>query len=348
MDASTTRRRNTLNTISPRLYLLGAAALMTALSARGAFAQDVNVSGVVYSQYAYELNADSANQHYNAFDVKRAYLNFKASFDGGISTRITGDIHRTSDGSIDYRLKYAYFAWTPENSPLTFKFGQTQTPWLDWEEGLWGYRMQGTMPLERAGYQTSSDLGVGVDGAWADQKFNMQLSLMNGEGYHAPETDQHKDVGLRASVRLLPSDDGGSRGGLRLTALAEKGTRAGGGDRDRYLGMISWKSKMLTLAGEAGRTSDGLPAVKGRVVAFYGTLSPENSKLGLIGRVDLLDPNTDAANDQTTRIIAGVSYKLSPNVLLLANLDHVSYQGTPSPAQDARSSTLLFQTQFTF
>lgn len=337
-----------MNKISRRLCLLGAATLVTAFSARGASAQDVNVSGVVYSQYSYELNADSMNQHYNAFDVKRAYLNFKANFQGGVSTRITGDIHRAADGSINYRLKYAYFAWTPENSPLTFKFGQTQTPWLDWEEGLWGYRMQGTMPLERAGYQTSSDLGVGVDGAWADQKFNMQATFMNGEGYHAAEGDQHKDVGLRASLRLLPSDDGGSRGGLRVTALAETGTRAGGGDRDRYVGMLSYKSKLFMLAGEAGSTSDGVQSVKGRVVAFYGTLSPKNSKVGLVGRVDLLDPNTDAPDNQTTRIIAGVSYALSPNVLLLADIDHVSYQGTPTPTQDARSSTLLFQTQFTF
>ncbi len=337
-----------MNTISRRLYLLGAAVLMAALSARGALAQDVKVSGVVYSQYSYELNADSVSQHYNAFSVERAYLNFTAKFNGGVGTRVTGDIHRAADGSINYRLKYAYFAWTPENSPLTFKFGQTQTPWLDWEEGLWGYRMQGTMPLERAGYQTSSDLGVGVDGAWADQKFNMQLSLMNGEGYHAAEGDQHKDVGLRASLRLLESDDGGSRGGLRVTALAEKGTRTGGGNRDRYVGMLSYKSKQVMIAGEAGRTKDGTQGVKGQVVAFYGTWSPKDSKVGLIGRVDLVDPNTDVADDATTRVIAGVSYALSPNVLLLADVDHVSYQGTPTAAQDARRSTLLFQTQFTF
>jgi hypothetical protein len=204
------------------------------------------------------------------------------------------------------------------------------------------------MPLERAGYQTSSDLGVGVDGAWADQKFNMQLSLMNGEGYHAAEGDQHKDVGLRASLRLLESDDGGSRGGLRVTALAEKGTRTGGGNRDRYVGMLSYKSKQVMIAGEAGRTKDGTQGVKGQVVAFYGTWSPKDSKVGLIGRVDLVDPNTDVADDATTRVIAGVSYALSPNVLLLADVDHVSYQGTPTAAQDARRSTLLFQTQFTF
>jgi hypothetical protein len=336
-----------LKTIDRRLYLLAAASIMTVLSVKPAAAQ-TQVGGVVYSQYAYQMHSDTNGVHQNAFDVTRAYLNFTRKFDHGISTRITGDIYRDANGSINYRLKYAYFTWKPENSPIDFRFGQTQTPWLDWEEGLWGYRLQGTMPMERAGYQTSSDLGLGIDGAWANQKFNFQASVMNGEGYHAPEGGAHKDFGLRASYRLLSSDEGGSRGGLRITGLAEGGTKVGGGARDRLLGMISYKSKTLLLAGEAGHTTDGTSDVHGNVIAFYGTLTPKDSKVGVVGRVDIVDPNTSVANDGSTRFIGGLSYQLSPNVLLFANVDHVSYQGTPSAATMAKSSTLYFQTQFTF
>ncbi len=336
-----------MNTIDRRLYLLAVASIMTVLSARPAAAQ-TKVGGVVYSQYAYQLHADSSNIHQNAFDVTRAYLNFTHKFDGGISTRITGDVYRDSNGSINYRLKYAYFTWTPKNSPIDFRFGQTQTPWLDWEEGLWGYRMQGSMPMERAGYQTSSDLGLGIDGAWASQKFNFQASLMNGEGYHGAEGDQHKDVGVRASLRLLATDDGGSRGGLRITGLAEGGTRTGGGARNRLLGMVSYKSKTLLLAGEAGHTTDGTSDVHGNVIAFYGALTPKDSKVGIIARVDIVDPNTDVSSDGSTRFIGGLSYDLSPNVKLLADVDNVSYQTEPSIATKAKSSTLYFQTQFTF
>ncbi len=334
-----------------RSYLLLAALLATAMSVHSAAAQ-TEVSGVVYARYSYQLHADTADVHQNAFNVTRAYLNFKRNFDGGISTRVTGDVTRAADGSINYRLKYAYFSWTPTNSPLTFHFGQTQTPWLDWEEGLWGYRMQGTMPLERAGYQTSSDLGLGVDGHWADQKLNMQLTVMNGEGYHAAEGAQYKDVGLRASLRLLSSDDAGSRGGLRVTVLGEAGSNNGGGARNRMLGMLSYKSKTFLLAGQIASATNGVdsstPDVTGRVLSVYGVLSPKNSKVGVIARIDSFDPDTDVASDGTTRFIGGISYKLAPNVLLLADLDHVSYQGTPSVETKAKGSALLFQTQFTF
>ena len=178
------------------------------VGARTASAQEVRVGGVVYSQYEFLLS--DSEGHGNAFDVKRAYLDVRGSFAERVGTRVTADIHRQADGSLGYRLKYAYFTWQPEDSPLTFKFGQIHTVWLDWEEGLWDYRMQGTMPIERYGYTSSSDLGAGVDGAWDDQKLNVQLAVHNGESYHGAEGDKHKDVSARASYRLSPSDDGGS------------------------------------------------------------------------------------------------------------------------------------------
>jgi Phosphate-selective porin O and P len=340
-----------LKTMSRWLWSLGVVPALAAAAAGDASSQGVTANGLVYSEFQYQL-ADSAN-HDNAFDVKRAYLDFRGKFDGGITTRVTADLYRDANGSLNYRLKYAYFAWTPEGSPLTLKFGQIHTPWLDWEEGLWDYRMQGTMVLERAGYATSSDLGAGVDGAWADQKVNMQFVVMNGEGYHAAEGDQHKDVALRGSLRLMPSDDGGSRGGLRLTAMAHLGATTGGGTRNRMVGMISYKSKMYTVAGEAARVTDSAASteldVKADLLSVYAVVNVPDSKVAFIGRVDVTDPNVDAADDKQTRIIGGVSYQLSPQVRLLADLDHVSYQGgPPSPAAAARRSTLLFQTQIVF
>lgn len=330
---------------------MGAVAVLAALGTQGASAQGVTANGVVYSQFQYQLG-DSAN-HASAFDVKRAYLDFKGKFDGGIQTRVTADLYRDSNGSLNYRLKYAYFAWTPENSPLTFKFGQIHTAWLDWEEGLWDYRMQGTMPLERAGYITSSDLGAGVDGAWADQKFNMQFTVINGEGYHGAEGDQHKDVEFRGSLRLLTSDDGGSRGGLRLTGMAHVGATTGGGTRDRMVGMLSYKSKLYTVAGQFARVTNSAtsadPDVKADVLSVYGVAHVPDSKVAFLARVDRWDPNTAVSNDKQTRFIGGVSYQLSPQVRLLLDLDHVSYEGgAPSPAAYAQRSTLLFQTQFVF
>ncbi len=334
-----------------RLLLVGAALTLAALSPRGARAQQVNIGGVVYSQYAWQL-ADAANDD-NAFDVTRAYLNVTGTFDHGITTRVTPDLYRADNGSLDFRLKYAYFTWSPEHSPVTLKFGQTQTPFVDWQEGLWGYRMQGPVAVDKFGYLTSSDIGIGLDGAWSGQKVNLQLMASNGEGYHAAEADKHKDVAARVSVRLLPSDDGGSRGGLRITGLAHLGTRTGGGARNRYIGELSWKSSLLTLAGEVAHAVNGsgdaaVADVGGNLFSAFGVLNVPDSKLAVLGRVDVNNPNTDVADDRQVHFLAGVSYRLGQNVTLLADWDRMHYQGAVPASAAARLSTLLFQTQFTF
>lgn len=341
-----------------RLPQWAVGATLAALVAAPAAAQTpaaptVTVSGVAYTQFVYQLKDTAA--HTNGFDVTRAYVNVLGKFSGGVSTRITADIYRQAgDNSLRYRLKYAYVAYSPEGSPLTFKLGELHTPFIDWEEALWDYRMQGTMALDRNGYLTSADFGAGVDGKWQDDKVNLQVTFVNGEGYSGGAGDQRKDVQGRVSIRLMDTDDNSRVGGLRVTGYAGIGKPTTGGTRNRFLGMVSYRSKQFTLAGEFASTKDTVtgtpvPETTGSVLSAFGVYHLTNSKVALIGRVDLVDPNTSTGNNKQTRIIAGGSYQLSPNLRLLADLDLLTYEGgSPSPALDAVRSQALFQAQFTF
>lgn len=322
---------------------------------RGARAQDVKVSGVSYAQWMAELNSGPDSTHYNAFDVTRAYVNIRGSFGGGVSTRITSDLYRDANGSYNIRLKYAYVGWTPRNSPVTLLFGQVQTPWLDYEEGLWGYRMQGPMALDRNHYLNSSDIGFALEGNVQKHLFDFYVGAYNGEGYHGGEGDRHKDVMARASVRLLESDDTGSRGGLRLTAYGQLGAPTGGGKRNRAIGQISYKSKLFLLATEIAVTADssttaGSPDAHGVVSSTYGTLNLPNSNASLIGRVDLVNPNKNVAGDKRTEYIFGVAYRISPNLRVLGDWDYIHYETPPADYSAARAaaSKALFQMEFTF
>jgi hypothetical protein len=313
----------------------------------------VTVGGVIYAQYSYALK-DTAN-HGNNFDVTRAYLNVLGKFAHGIQTRVTADIFRSTDGSLSYRLKYAYGAWTPDKSALTFKLGQIHTPFIDWEESLWDYRVQGQMALERGGYLSSSDFGLGIDGNWGSDKVNAQIGAYNGENYNKAPGDQGKDLMGRVSVRLVGSDEGGRTGGLRLTGYAHHGVPTGGGTRQRYVGMVSWRSKVLTLAGEFGATKDSTVTTPptagkdGRVISVFGVVRIPKTKFEVLGRFDSTDPNTDAANDRLDRIVAGASYRWSGNLRATVDIDHLTYQGgTPTPALEAARSQLLFQLQVSF
>ena len=315
-------------------------------------APTVTVTGVAYVQYVYQLK-DTAN-HNNNFDVTRAYLNVIGRFSGGVTTRITADVNRPAgDNSLRYRLKYAYVAYTPQGSSLTYKLGQIHTPFIDWEEGLWDYRMQGQMAMERGGYISSSDFGLGVDGNWNADRVNMQIGLYNGESYSGGTGDQRKDLMGRISVRVSPTDDASRVGGLRITAYGQYGKPTSGGDRNRVLGMVSYRTKQITLAGEYAITADSVtapavPKLSGAVASVFGVYHLQTSKIALLARVDLTDPNTDVGNNRLTRFIGGASYQLSPNLRLLADIDWLSYQATPTPAQEATRSQAYFQAQFTF
>jgi hypothetical protein len=318
----------------------------------------VKVGGVVYAQYQYLLSDEAGDA--NNFDVARAYLNVTGAFGHGISGRVTADIYRPGDGSLTYRLKYAYAAYTPENSALTFKLGQIHTPWVDFEEALWDFRMQGTIALDRNSYLTSSDFGAGIDGSWGKDAVTAQVGVYNGEGYNRTPGDRHKDFAGRVSVRLLSTDDESRTGGLRLSAFGLHGEPTGGGIRSRALGMLSYRSKLVTLAAEYAITRDraddpappALPdaaTARGEVVTAFGVLRIPDTPVMLISRVDVVNPDVDVSGDRRTRYIGGVAYQLSPNLRLLADIDHLSYEGgAPTPALDASRTQALFQLGLTF
>jgi phosphate-selective porin O/P len=345
--------------LSAVLCALSMTALTAAAQAPATQAPQVTVGGVAYLQYLYQLK-DTAN-HNNNFDVTRAYINVIGRFSGGLYTRITVDVNRppavTTDNSLRYRLKYAYAAYTPQGSSLTYKLGQIHTPFIDWEEALWDYRMQGQMAMERGGYLSSSDFGLGVDGNWSADKVNMQVGIYNGESYSGGTGDKRKDLMGRVSVRVKPTDDASRVGGLRVTAYGQYGKPTSGGKRSRLLGVVSYRTKQITLAGEYAVTKDSttgpVPApvaeASGSVASVFGVYHFSNSKAAVLARVDLTDPNTDVGNNRLTRFIGGASYQLTPNLRLLADLDLLSYQGgAPTPALEATRSQAYFQAQFTF
>jgi hypothetical protein len=323
------------------------------LAAQGSQPSPWSVGTTVYAQYVYQLK-DTASSKQNNFDITRGYVNLIGRFSGGLYTRLTVDLFSVgagvgnATGSYGYRLKYAYAAWTPTNSPLTYKLGMIHTPWLDWEEALWDYRMQGTMALDRNGYETASDIGAGIDGKWQSDKINFQATIVNGEGYHGGVGDGRKDVEGRISVRILDTNDSSRVGGLRVTAYAHAGKPTGGGARNRWLGMVSYRSKQYTLAAEAAVASDsttGTATKDGHIYSAFGVYRVPRSAAAVIARVDAVTPTV--GGNRLTRYIAGVSYQINPQLRVLADWDYLNYKNAPA-TPDLTRSQALFQTQVVF
>src|SRR5438045_131265 len=90
-------------------------------------APQVTVGGVVYGQFLYQLKDSLGAGHQNQFSIQRAYVNVIGRFAGGVQTRVTADIlpapSAVSPTQTVVRLKYAFVAWTPTGSALTYNLG---------------------------------------------------------------------------------------------------------------------------------------------------------------------------------------------------------------------------------
>ena len=106
-------------------------------------------------------DADGNTFNPSPFNVARSYINVTGNISHIVAFRITPDITREtgrrrarSNGSLVFRLKYAYAQfnlddWMSRGSWA--RFGIQQTPCLDFAEGIYRYRFQGTMFVEREG-----------------------------------------------------------------------------------------------------------------------------------------------------------------------------------------------------
>src|SRR4029078_9267990 len=112
--------------------------------------------------------------------------------------RFTPDIVRDTgaasslNGSLTFRVKYAFAQlnlddWMTRGSWA--RFGIQQTPWVDFQEGIYRYRFQGQVFSEREGYLASSDAGVSFHYNLPSNYGDLHVGIYNGENYNRAETN---------------------------------------------------------------------------------------------------------------------------------------------------------------
>jgi hypothetical protein len=129
------------------------------------------------------------------FQIGRSYINVTGNISHSIAFRITPDVTRevavgsSVNGSYVFRLKYAYLQWNFDDF-MTHgswaRFGQQQTPYVDFMEGIYRYRFQGTIFEEREGFLSSSDVGASFHYNFANNYGDLHAGVYNGETYTAP------------------------------------------------------------------------------------------------------------------------------------------------------------------
>ena len=167
----------------------------------------------------------------NLWTLQRGYLNVVKEITPWLYARWTPDLTQdTTSGNWILRMKYLYAELRPPNAgniltQMKNEIGLGHTPWHDFEESIYPYRCQGTIPIERAGVFSSADLGINIRGNFGgvlpdykervgvplttaglyDGKYGTwQLGVYNGAGYTAIEQQTKKAIEGRITYRPMP------------------------------------------------------------------------------------------------------------------------------------------------
>jgi hypothetical protein len=325
------------------------------------------IGGTIFAEYVMTrepLEKDAMGNHIrkNAFELRRAYLNLTGNVSDVVGYRITPDVasrQATStsglpagssvasnfDGSLTIRLKYAYgqmnFDRWAKTKGMWVRFGQQQTPYIDFAESVYRYRFEGTVFADREGFLSSSDLGISARWVAPREYGDVHLGYYNGETYSKPEANDQKAFQLRATVRPLARKPG--LHGLRLSAFVDSDRPIQSGERDRYIYTMTYEHRFANASVEYLRARDRANETARTIDAagFSAWLTPR-TPFGLEGllRYDSLQP--DRTNDaRRSRMILGTSYwfrtmKAPLAAAILAEYEHVEYDASFNRPEENR------------
>ena len=277
----------------------------------------VRVGVLSYLQYDAELEN---REGFNNFDVTRAYLNINGQLSDNIRFRFTPDIRRTTDGSLAgslvVRVKYAFAQFDNITPKAWIRLGVHQTPWLDFEEGINRYRVQGQMFTEKDGLiPGSADFGVSYFTPLPGGYGEVHGGVYNGEGFGNAEVNKHKSVQGRLTLRPFPNASLAK--GFRASGFYNAGWYAA--DRPRRLGIVmgSFEHNNLVATAEGvWATENPLTLVTPRDIDRKGWsvfVEPRQGTTGLAGvfRYDSFDPDDSLGVNEQNRVIAGGAYWLN-------------------------------------
>jgi hypothetical protein len=315
----------------------------------------VNVGGTIFADYTYQdvptaTDADGGVIHPNSFNLSRAYINVTGQISHWVSFRITPDITRqtvsgtgvtlNTNNSLVFRLKYAYGQinfddFTTHGSWL--RIGTQQTPYVDFEEGVYRYRFQGTIFVDREGFLSSSDFGASMHWNIPMNYGDVQVGVYNGETYTGAEVNNQKAFQARVTIRPVPGLP--IVRGLRITGFYDGDHYETDAERKRAVAMLSFESPWVN-AGfdylDAKDRTSRLKTFSTHATGWSAWVTPR-TPIGVeaLLRYDELKPNKDNntidPSGKKKRFIGGLAYwfpvtKAGIAAALLADYENVKYE----------------------
>ena len=288
----------------------------------------INVGITLFADYTYQDEptvVDGAKNtiHKNSFNLTRGYVNVTGNLSHWFSFRITPDIRAETgsgsslSGSQTFRIKYGYGQvnfddFAPKGSWL--RFGLQQTPWIDYEEGIYRYRFQGAIFTDTEGFLLSSDYGASAHFSFPGNYGDIHAGVYNGDGYSSLNdqngVNNQKSVQIRASLRPAPMVPVAR--GIRLTGYYDSDHYFADAKRERAIGSATFEHPYVNFGGEYLDAKDqATPTSSVLHRAGWSAWVTPRTPIGIEGlfRYDDLNQNKDVSpSPRKKRTVVGIAY----------------------------------------
>jgi hypothetical protein len=322
----------------------------------------IRVGATIFADYTVQqqpkVTADGQQVTLNQFNVGRSYINVTGNISHNIAFRITPDIVRETtagsalNGSLTFRLKYAYGQWNLDDHMTRgswARFGIQQTPWVDFMEGIYRYRFQGTIFEDREGFLSSSDAGASFHYNLPKNYGDIHSGFYNGENYNKAEVNDQKGWMTRATFRPLATSSLLAARGLRVTGFWDKDAFVKDAPRERGIAAVTFEHKYLNASYDAlwftNQTTSTATRTKGTgfsawVTPKYALVSKPGASIEGLFRYDSLKPNKNFGSQKKNRTIAGVAYWFphqgAVTTALLFDVDNTTFENFTTPQVNQR------------
>ena len=282
------------------------------------------ISGVTYFNF-------SATDTKSAFNFQRQYFGYGGEVSDQVSYKILFDVGRTNVGaaviekdtsykSEDTRLvvflKKAQINY--KSSFGRFNFGLIGMNTYALQESNWGYRFIEKSAIDKYGFSSTADLGVGFSKSLIDN-LNLSLLIVNGEGFKNPQGDKFQKIAFNATYgeSNLNKNDGYNGGLVYTTESTDTDPTTMTSVFGGFAGMgirIGGEYDMQTISG-----------VNKSIVSVSANYAVKD-KIDIFARYDIYDGDTSIDNDGENYLVTGIVLTCDGGISVAPNVRMTTYE----------------------
>ena len=285
--------------------------ILLVVSITGFMFAEGKIGGVTY--FDYYSNTEKAS----GFNFQRQYFGYGGDVSDQVSFKILFDVGRSdSDTRLTTYLKKAQVNY--KSSFGKFNFGLIGMNTYAVQESNWGYRFIEKSAIDKNGFSSTADIGVGFSRSLIDN-LNLSLLIVNGEGFKTPQSDKFQKIVFNVTYgeSNLNKNDGYNAGLVYTTESTDT-------DPTTMTSLFGGFTGMgLRLGGEYDMLTK--ESVESNIISVSANYAVRD-KIDIFARYDMVDDNDDANKNGKNYLVTGIVLICDGGISVAPNMSMTTFE----------------------